>query len=132
MNRTGPDELVFWHGSRLRRYRSRKKRESRPVENHRVVWYRNATDCRAASAFVTLCEEMSSEKIGAEEIDRLVDEYRDRCLWFLRRDFYPKTLEERLRVLGYIERHGDRSGFQRAAQARQWLLQNSRKESAAS
>jgi hypothetical protein len=75
---------------------------------------------------------MSSETFSPEELDQLVDEYRDRCLWFLRRDFYPKTLEERLRVLGYIERHGDRSGFQRAAQAREWLLQSSRKESAAS
>jgi hypothetical protein len=75
---------------------------------------------------------MASDRFTLEGIDQLVDEYRDRCLWFLRRDFYPKTLEERLRVLGYIERYGDRSGFQKAAQARQWLLQSSRSESAAS
>ncbi len=46
---------------------------------------------------------MGSETFTLEEIDQLVDEYRDRCLWFLRRDFYPTTLEGRLRVLGYIE-----------------------------
>ncbi len=72
---------------------------------------------------------MGSEKSTFDDIDQLVDEYRDRCLWFLRRDFYPTTLEERLRVLGYIERYGDRIGFQKAAQARQWLLQSSRRES---
>jgi len=75
---------------------------------------------------------MSAQELTEEGFDRLVDEYRDRCLWFLRRDFYPATLEERLRVLGYIERYGDRSGYQKAAQARGWLLQRSRKAFAAS
>ena len=51
----------------------------------------------------------------------LVDEYRDRCLWFLRRDYYPATAEEAQRVLDSIQRHGDRDGFRRAAQVRQWL-----------
>jgi hypothetical protein len=51
----------------------------------------------------------------------LVDEYRDRCLWFLRRDYYPATTAEAERVLDAIQRHGDRDGFRRAAQARQWL-----------
>ncbi len=44
---------------------------------------------------------------AAKEVDRLVDEYRRQCLWFLRPDYYPCTREERLRVLGYIERYGD-------------------------
>ena len=57
----------------------------------------------------------------AEAVDRLVDEYRHRCLWFLRGDYYPTTDEERLRVLGYIQRHGDRRAYVRAAEARQWL-----------
>lgn len=51
----------------------------------------------------------------------LVDEYRDRCLWFLRRDYYPATAEEAARALDSIQRHGDRDGFRRAAQVRQWL-----------
>jgi hypothetical protein len=67
-----------------------------------------------------------------EGIDRLVDQYRDQCLWFLRKDFYPRTLEERLRVLGYIERYGDRSGFEKAAKARRWLLHRSRRAFVAS
>ena len=44
---------------------------------------------------------------GISELDWLVDEYRSRCLWFLREDFYPATLAERLMVLAYVERHGD-------------------------
>jgi hypothetical protein len=27
----------------------------------------------------------------AAELRRLVDEYRSRCLWFLREDYYPAT-----------------------------------------
>lgn len=51
----------------------------------------------------------------------LVDEYRHRCLWFLRRDYYPATIAEAERVLDAIQRHGDRDGFRRAARVRQWL-----------
>ena len=51
----------------------------------------------------------------------LVDEYRDRCLWFLRRDYYPATAEEARRVLDAIDRHGDREAFQRTAEIRRWL-----------
>ncbi len=56
-----------------------------------------------------------------EAVRRLVDEYRLRCLWFLRPDFYPTDDASRLRALDYIERHGDREGFRRAATLRQWL-----------
>jgi len=68
----------------------------------------------------------------AEEINRLVDEYRVRCLWFLRPDYYPSTLEARLRVLDYIERHGDLEAFRRAARMRQWLSPDSSARSAGS
>jgi hypothetical protein len=51
----------------------------------------------------------------------LVDEYRDRCLWFLRSDYYPATVPEALRVLEAIERHGDREAFQKAGEVRRWL-----------
>jgi hypothetical protein len=54
-----------------------------------------------------------------------VDEYRDRCLWFLRRDYYPATAEEARGVLDSIQRHGDRDGFRRAARIRQWLSHSS-------
>jgi hypothetical protein len=61
----------------------------------------------------------------AEAVNRLADEYRVRCLWFLRPDYYPSTLEERLRVLGYIERHGDREAFRRAARLKRCLSPDS-------
>lgn len=51
----------------------------------------------------------------------LVDDCRDRCLWFLRRDYYPETNVEAERVLDAIERHGDRDAFKRAGKIRQWL-----------
>lgn len=57
----------------------------------------------------------------AVEVNRLVDEYRDRCLWFLRPDHYPATPEEQLRVLGHIERHADLAGYRRARTLKRWL-----------
>lgn len=65
-------------------------------------------------------------------IDRLVDEYRLRCLWFLRPDYYPSTDAERIRVLLYIERHGDRDAYRRAREMRRWLSQTSSAPSAVS
>lgn len=66
-----------------------------------------------------------------ESVNALIDEYRARCLWFLREDYYPQTTGEILKVLDYIQQHGDISAFQRAATLRQWLLQNSSAPSAA-
>jgi hypothetical protein len=60
----------------------------------------------------------------------LVDDYRSRCLWFLRTDYYPADEEEVLRTLDYVERHGDREGFQRAAEIRRWLSRRSSAPSA--
>lgn len=51
----------------------------------------------------------------------LIDDYRDRCLWFLESDYYPTTEAEALRVIAAIERHGDRAGFQRCSEVRRWL-----------
>jgi hypothetical protein len=55
----------------------------------------------------------------------LVDDYRDRCLWFLRSDFYPSDRKEILRTIGYIERYGDRRAFERTAEIRRWLSRHS-------
>ncbi len=66
------------------------------------------------------------------EIRRLVDDYRSRCLWFLRPDYYPVTPEEILRVLRYIENHGDREAFLRAGAIRRWLSHRSSARSAKS
>ena len=66
------------------------------------------------------------------KIDALADEYRSQCLWFLPCDFYPRSVDQRLRVLRYIERYGDRTAYRKAAEARRWLLQTSSDASVAS
>jgi hypothetical protein len=72
----------------------------------------------------------ADETRTADAVDALVDEYRARCLWFLRSDYYPKTPEDRIRILGYIERHGDVAAFRRAAALRRWLSRPSNARSA--
>ena len=62
----------------------------------------------------------------------LVDEYRARCLWFLREDYYPETPSERERVLALIAQHGDQKAFRRVAELRTWLSQRSSGTSAGS
>lgn len=69
---------------------------------------------------------------AASALRALIDDYRDRCLWFLRPDYYPATAAEALRVLDAIERHGDRAGFQRSSEVRKWLSPSSSAASAAS
>jgi hypothetical protein len=54
-------------------------------------------------------------------VREIVDQYRTRCLWFLREDYYPQTPEEACRVLESIERHGDAAAFRKASELRQWL-----------
>jgi len=63
---------------------------------------------------------------------KLVDGYRDRCLWFLRADFLPATLVEALRVLEAIEQHGDLAAFRETRRLRAWLSPPSNATSAAS
>lgn len=75
---------------------------------------------------------MQERSDAALAVRQLVDEYRSRCLWFLRSDYYPATDEERRQVLGYIERHGDREAFVRVAAIRRWLSPTSSAPSAAS
>ena len=55
------------------------------------------------------------------EVAKLVAEYRDRCLWFLRDDYMPRTTEDVRRVLDLIERYGDLAGYRRAEEIRAWL-----------
>ena len=66
----------------------------------------------------------------AEAVNRLVDEYRQRCLWFLRSDYYPATDGERLRVLRFIETYGDSEAYRRSAEVRRWLSPTSSERSA--
>jgi len=67
-----------------------------------------------------------------DAVNRLADEYRVRCLWFLRPNYYPATTEERRQVLGYIQRYGDREAYRRADELRRWLSRSSSAPSAAS
>ncbi|MGZ8843412.1 MAG: hypothetical protein ACXW18_07100 [Pyrinomonadaceae bacterium] len=73
---------------------------------------------------------IETEENFVQQLNVLVEETRPRCLWFLREDYYPHTTNEILKVLDYIQQHGDVSAFQRAATLRQWLLQNSNAPSA--
>lgn len=63
------------------------------------------------------------------EINNLIEEYRDRCLWFLRPDYQPEGVGQILHVLDLIERYGDRAGYQRAERIKAWLLQSSKVKS---
>jgi len=65
------------------------------------------------------------------KIDQLVDAYRDRCLWFLRADYYPTDRQEALRTLDYIRRYGDREAFCKAGELYQWLSPDSNRPSVA-
>jgi hypothetical protein len=69
---------------------------------------------------------------AASALRALIDEYRGRCLSFLRSDFYPASQAEALRVLDAVERHGDRAAFQRCSEIRQWLSPSSSAASAGS
>lgn len=66
------------------------------------------------------------------DFDALVEAYRTRCLWFLRQDYVAKTPAEKLRVLSYIERHGDLDAFRRSATLRTWLSRHFSEASAGS
>jgi hypothetical protein len=68
----------------------------------------------------------------ATAVNTLVDEYRTRCLWSLRTDYYPRTVAEQLRILDSSERYGDLAAFRRASILRQWLSQISSEASAVS
>ena len=68
----------------------------------------------------------------ADAVNVLVDDSRARCLWFLRADYCPAMREERLGVLEYVQRYGDRDAHVRVAALRQWLSQSSTADSVAS
>lgn len=66
----------------------------------------------------------------AQQIDQLIEAHRTECLWFIRRDYLPDTTAERLRMLKYLEMHGDRDTFVEARRLRDCLLQISNVTSA--
>lgn len=66
-------------------------------------------------------EDPSFGEVMAEAC-RLVERYRDRCLWFLDPGVLPQTPRDALRILQYIERYGDRESFLRSEALKPWLL----------
>lgn len=66
------------------------------------------------------------------EIDDLVRECADTCLWYQRRGYHPRTDAERWLVLDAIQKHADVRIFQRAARLKAWLSQRSSSASAGS
>jgi hypothetical protein len=86
--------------------------------------------CDPSGRGVTSLPMDAAEHAVDERFRELLERYRDRCLWFERRDFVPSTLEERLRVLDSIQRHGDLQAFRDAGELRQWLLRSSSATSA--
>jgi hypothetical protein len=81
---------------------------------------------------VTLRSAMTPDPALDAEVRSLVDDYRERCLWFVRADYYPSTPDEILRVLRWIRARGDRKAFQRAGKIEEWLSRTSSETSAAS
>ena len=71
-----------------------------------------------------------ADRALSSALHSLVDDYRDRCLWFLRPDYYPSTASESLRVLDLIEGHGDVAALRRASEIRTWLSRPSNATSA--
>ena len=68
----------------------------------------------------------------AQALRQLVDDYRTRCLWFLKPDYFPVTAPECERVLQAIEEHGDLDAFRRVTELRAWLSPSSNDASAGS
>lgn len=58
-----------------------------------------------------------------EEVKRLANLHRAKCLWFMREDYLPESREDALKVLDQIEQHGDRKAFVEARGLRKWLSQ---------
>jgi len=81
---------------------------------------------------VTLRSAMALDPALDTEVRSLVDEYRQRCLWFVRPDYYPSTPDEILRVLRWIRARGDREAFQRAGKIEEWLSRAFSEKSVAS
>lgn len=63
---------------------------------------------------------------GLQQVRDLVEEYRERCLWFMRPDYLPSNREEADYVLRHIEQCADRHGFVRARELRAWLSTSSK------
>lgn len=67
---------------------------------------------------------MTPEELRTQ-IDRLVDDQRQTCLWYLRADYYPRTPAEQLAVLEAIQKRCTLDVFRRAGELKQWVSPSS-------
>lgn len=61
-------------------------------------------------------------------IDRvcaLAERYRAQCLWFMKEDYLPSSVNSAIRVLSYIEKYGDLAAFEESVLLRKCLLHSS-------
>jgi hypothetical protein len=58
-------------------------------------------------------------------IDALVEECRVRCLWYLRRDYLPRTDSDRVEILEAIQQRADLGTYRRAGALKAWLSRTS-------
>ena len=86
----------------------------------------------APSATAATASAPDAEPSLEAAIDRLVDECRSQCLWYVRPDYYPRTDGERLEILGAIQERSTLAVFQRAGALKAWLSRPSSDESASS
>ena len=61
---------------------------------------------------------------------QLRDRYQSSCLWFLKENVKPDTVEAALRILVYIKRYGDREAYIQAERLKACLLRKSSATSA--
>jgi hypothetical protein len=91
-----------------------------------------ALECVAMGSEAAGSEAIPPAEVVARGVDELVDEVRAEALWFLRRDYYPQTDLERLRVLDDIQKHANADAFRRAGKLKGWLSRRSSATSAGS
>lgn len=59
-----------------------------------------------------------------EQAHALIAANRERCLWFLRKDYLPRDLDGLVQAMTYIERRGDRDSYIKARSIRECLSRN--------
>ena len=87
-----------------------------------ICWHMSMGTANLATKDV----ELQTMAETSKDLAGLIKDYRERCLWFLRPDYVPKTTEEIIKVLDLIERYGDREGFRRAEEIKACLSPHSK------
>ena len=68
----------------------------------------------------------AEEIVQTPQFRSLVEDYRDTCLWHMKRNLVPKSDIQLEQVLSAIESHGDLDAYKRVGRIRQWQSRNSR------